>query len=128
MKKPFFVAVALAMTLCSVAFADEEASGETGWYSGAAAQLVLPQGGSRMHRVGGGAARVGYYFTGSLALEAEAAWLENVVGLSARALQDRSPLPRQARGLPFAQAREQRRIREDVLKGGRDESAWKHVF
>ena len=86
MKKPFFVAVALAMTLCSVAFADEEASGETGWYSGAAAQLVLPQGGSRMHRVGGGAARVGYYFTGSLALEAEAAWLENVVGLSARAL------------------------------------------
>ena len=73
MKKPFFVAVALAMMLCSVAFADEEASGETGWYSGAAAQLVLPQGGSRMHRVGGGAARVGYYFTGSLALEAEAA-------------------------------------------------------
>ena len=85
MKKTFY-AVALALMLFPAAFADEEASDETGWYSGAAAQLVLPQGGSRMHRLGGGAARVGYYFTGSLALEAEAAWLENVVGLSARAL------------------------------------------
>ena len=84
--KKTFCAVALALMLFPAAFADEEASDETGWYSGAAAQLVLPQGGSRMHRLGGAAARVGYYFTGSLAFEAEAAWLENAVGLSARAL------------------------------------------
>ena len=81
-----FVAVLIVACLVFSSFADEEASDETGWYSGAEAQLVLPQGGARMHRLGGGAARVGYYFTGSLALEAEAAWLENVVGLSARAL------------------------------------------
>ena len=86
MMKKAFSAVALALMLIPVAFADEEASDETGWYSSAAAQLVLPQGGARMHRLGGGAARVGYYFTGSLALEAEAAWLENVAGLSARAI------------------------------------------
>jgi hypothetical protein len=73
--KRAIVAAAVASLLCLGAFADEEASGETGWYSGVAAQLVLPQGGARMHRLGGGAARVGYYFTGSLALEAEAAWL-----------------------------------------------------
>ena len=76
----------LGYATSSVALADDEASGETGWYTGASAQLVLPQGGSRMHRLGGGAARVGYYFTSSLAFEAEAAWLENVAGLSARAL------------------------------------------
>ena len=86
MMKKAFSAVALALMLFPAALADEEASGETGWYSSAAAQLVLPQGGSHMRRLCGGAARVGYYFTGSLALEAEAAWLENVVGLSARAL------------------------------------------
>ena len=81
-----FAVALIVPCLAFSSFAEEEAGGETGWYTGAAAQLVLPQGGSRMHRLGGGAARVGYYFTGSLALEAEAAWLENVVGLSARAL------------------------------------------
>ena len=85
LKSRFAVALIVACLVFS-SFADEETNGETGWYSGVAAQLVLPQGGARMHRLGGGAARVGYYFTGSLALEAEAAWLENVVGLSARAL------------------------------------------
>ena len=85
LKSRFSVAV-IAVCLAFSSFAEEEASGETGWYMGAAAQVVLPQGGSRMHRLCGGAARVGYYFTGSLALEAEAAWLENVAGLSARAL------------------------------------------
>ena len=72
----FAVALIVACLVFS-SFADEEASDETGWYSGVA-KRVGPQGGA--------AARVGYYFTGSLALEAEAAWLENVVGLSARAL------------------------------------------
>ena len=84
--KSRFAVALIAACLAFSSFADEEANGETGWYSGAAAQLVLPQGGSGMRRLGGAAARVGYYFTGSLAFEAEAAWLENAVGLSARAL------------------------------------------
>ena len=55
------------------------------WYAGGAAQLVLPQGGSRMRRLGGGAARVGRYLSESFAVECEAAWTENACGLSARA-------------------------------------------
>ena len=43
-------------------------------------------------------------------------------GPRARALEDRSPLPRQARGLSFAQASGQGRIREDVLKGHDEKS------
>ena len=57
-----------------------------GWYAGGAAQLVLPQGGARMRRLAGGAARAGFYATDALALECEAAWMENVAGLSVRAL------------------------------------------
>ncbi len=76
-----FVAALAAATSLS-AFADESL-GE--WYAGGAAQLVLPQGGSHMRRLGGGAARVGRYLSESLAVECEAAWLENTCGLSARA-------------------------------------------
>ena len=47
---------------------------------------VLPQGGSRMRRLGGGAARAGRYLTDSLALECEAAWLEDSAALAARAV------------------------------------------
>jgi len=57
-----------------------------GWYAGGAAQLVLPQGGARMRRLAGGVARAGFYVTDALALEGEAAWMENVAGLSVRAL------------------------------------------
>lgn len=69
--------------MCVVASADE---GSSGWYAGSAGQMVLPQGGSRMRRLGGGVARVGYYLAESLALEGEAAWLENVCGISSRAI------------------------------------------
>lgn len=56
------------------------------WYAQGAAQIVLPQGGSGMRRRGGGAARVGRYVSDSLALECEAAWLENGAALAARAV------------------------------------------
>ena len=56
------------------------------WYVQGAAQIALPQGGAEMRRLGGGAVRVGRYVADSLALECEAAWLEDVAGLGARAV------------------------------------------
>ncbi len=53
---------------------------------GAAAQIVLPQGGQKMSRRAGAAARVGYYLTEMLAVEGEAAWLEDRAGLAVRGL------------------------------------------
>ena len=84
MSKSFALGAALAPLLAVAASAEEPA--ESGWYAGGAAQLVLPQGGSRMRRLGGGAARAGRYFTDSLALECEAAWLEDSAALAARAV------------------------------------------
>ena len=43
-----FAVALIVPCLAFSSFAEEEAGGETGWYTGAAAQLVLPQGGSRM--------------------------------------------------------------------------------
>ena len=84
MSKSFALGAALAPLLAVAASAEEPA--ESGWYAGGAAQLVLPQGGSRMRRLGGGAARAGRYLTDSLALECEAAWLEDAAALAARAV------------------------------------------
>ena len=84
MRKSFAICAAIAPLLALAASADEPA--ESGWYAGGAAQLVLPQGGSRMRRLGGGAARAGRYITDSLALECEAAWLEDSAALAARAV------------------------------------------
>lgn len=84
MSKSFALGAALAPLLAVAASAEEPA--ESGWYAGGAAQLVLPQGGSRMRRLGGGAARAGRYITDSLALECEAAWLEDSAALAARAV------------------------------------------
>ena len=72
-----------AAVLAAVA---EEAESFDRWYVGAAAAMTLPQGGSRLHRVGGGALRGGCYLTETWALEGEAAWLEDSVGLCAGAL------------------------------------------
>lgn len=55
-------------------------------YLGVAGSLVLPQGGSRMPRLGGASLRGGWYLTTALALEGEIAWLENRAGLAAGAL------------------------------------------
>ena len=72
--------------MSSVLFAAEEEVGFDRWYVGLAGQLMLPQGGSRMHHLGGAAIRGGYYFSENWALEGEAAWLEDAAGLSAVAL------------------------------------------
>lgn len=55
-------------------------------YVGAAGALVLPQGGSELRRVGGAAVRGGAYLSDFWALEGEAAWLEDSVGLAVSAL------------------------------------------
>jgi len=55
------------------------------WYVGLSGQLVLPQGGSKMRRLGGAAAQFGWCWSESLAFEGEAAWLEDRCGLAARA-------------------------------------------
>ena len=55
-------------------------------YVGLSGSLLLPQGGSRMHHVGGATVRGGYDLTEDWALEGEAAWLEDAAGLSVTAL------------------------------------------
>lgn len=78
------LAAAVLSLVCAAAAAEDETGCE--WYVQGAAQMVLPQGGARMRRLGGGAARVGCYVTDSLALECEAAWLENSAAAAARAV------------------------------------------
>ena len=81
-----------AAVLClmsTVLLAAGEDAGEIGfdrWYVGAAGEMMLPQGGSRLRPVGGAAIRGGYYLTEDIALEGEAAWLEDSVGLGADVL------------------------------------------
>ncbi len=91
-----FVSVLLVLGAClctfsvraaeSDGFAEEETYEYDRFAVGAAAQIVLPQGGQKMARRGGAAARVGYYLTEMLAVEGEAAWLENRAGLAVRGL------------------------------------------
>ena len=82
----------LAMALCSttllVGAAEETETEESdgGFYVGASATLVLPQGGHSMRRLGGGTARFGLYLTDALAVEADSAWLENSAGLGVQGL------------------------------------------
>lgn len=72
------------LCLCASVFCTSTASAET--YVGLSGSILLPQGGSRLARVGGAAARLGYYFNDDVALEGEAAWLEDAAGLAARGL------------------------------------------
>ena len=77
---PFLSALSSTDVLC-----DEcDELGRT--YVGACATVLLPQGGSGMRRLGGGTARVGYYLSETLAVEADAAWLEDSVGLGVQGL------------------------------------------
>lgn len=85
--KSLVCAAALFAAASSFAAASEEEEYEFDrWYAGASATVVLPQGGHHMRRVGGATARFGYYLTEALSLEADAAWLENCVGLGMQGL------------------------------------------
>jgi len=99
MKKSLKVATTfVALALCLNVLASEsnpsnpstsnlqpEEYGFDRWYVGLSGQLVLPQGGSKMRRLGGAAAQFGWCWSESLAFEGEAAWLEDRCGLAARA-------------------------------------------
>ena len=81
-----FAAVA-SLSIVSPAVEDEDDEYELDrWYVGASATLVMPQGGGDMRRLGGATARVGYYVTEALAVEADAAWLEDCAGLGVQGL------------------------------------------
>ena len=81
-----FAAVA-SLSIVSPAVEDEDDDYELDrWYVGASATLVMPQGGGDMRRLGGATARVGYYVTEALAVEADAAWLEDCAGLGVQGL------------------------------------------
>ena len=81
-----FAAVA-SLSIVSPAVEDEDDDYELDrWYVGASATLVMPQGGGDMRRLGGATARVGYYATEALAVEADAAWLEDCAGLGVQGL------------------------------------------
>ena len=80
-------AMAVAGTLaCAAVEEDNEECDFDRWYVGASATLTLPQGGHQMRRLGGATARLGFYFTEALSLEADAAWLENCAGLGVHGL------------------------------------------
>lgn len=66
----------------SAELSDVEECGYNRSYVGLAGAVTLPQGGSRMHRVGGATLRGGYYIDEFLAVEGETAWLENFAGLA----------------------------------------------
>ena len=55
-------------------------------YLGAGGALTLPQGGSRLRRVGGAAVRGGVYLSDFWALEGDVAWQEDAAGLGVDAL------------------------------------------
>ena len=88
MKRTIILASFASMvSLAAVAAAGvEEVSGESGGYVGVAASLTLPQGGSSMRRLGGGALRAGWYLGEFWAVEGEAAWAENMAGLGVDSL------------------------------------------
>ena len=91
--KKLFSSIAVALLSISGANATDKADfPETEeiefarWYVGGSAMMTLPEGDSRMRRLGGGALRAGYYFAEFWAIEAEAAALEDSAGLSTAVL------------------------------------------
>ena len=86
----FLLAAFAAVPLFAIpALADDADDGDCElerWYVGASATMLLPQGGSDMRRLGGATARVGYYFTEAMSVEADAAWLEDCAGLGIQGL------------------------------------------
>ena len=55
-------------------------------YVGEGGAMVLPQGGSEMRRLGGASLRAGAYLSDFVAVEGEAAWLEDAAGLGVAAV------------------------------------------
>ena len=73
-------------TLAAETDFEDEAYEFDRWTVGAAATVTLPQGGSQLRRLGGGAVRFGYYLDEFWAVEGETDWLEDTAGLAADVL------------------------------------------
>ena len=86
MKRLAVLLLSLAPLASFASVEAEESSDSSGLYLGASASLTLPQGGSRMRRLGGGGLRAGWYLGEFWAVEGEAAWLEDSAGLGVDAL------------------------------------------
>ena len=85
--KSILLAAVASLSVVSSAVEDDDDGYELDrLYAGSSATLVIPQGGSDMHRLGGATARIGYYVTETLAVEADAAWLEDCAGLGVQGL------------------------------------------
>ena len=85
--KSVLLAAVASLSVVSSAVEDDDVGYELDrLYAGSSATLVIPQGGSDMRRLGGATARVGYYVTEALAVEADAAWLEDCAGLGVQGL------------------------------------------
>lgn len=83
MKRIFLTVVSCAWAFAVLA--DDEIAFPV-WQVSGSGTIVLPQGGSKLRRLGGGAARVSRYFSDAFAIEGEAAWLEDRTGLSVQGL------------------------------------------
>ena len=85
--KSILLAAVASLSVVSSAVEDEDDDYELDrLYAGSSATLVIPQGGSDMRRLSGATARIGYYVTEALAVEADAAWLEDCAGLGVQGL------------------------------------------
>ena len=85
--KSILLAAVASLSVVSSAVEDDDDGYELDrLYAGSSATLVIPQGGGDMRRLGGATARVGYYVTEALAVEADAAWLEDCAGLGVQGL------------------------------------------
>lgn len=85
--KSILIAAVASLSVVSSAVEDDDDGYELDrLYAGSSATLVIPQGGGDMRRLGGATARVGYYVTEALAVEADAAWLEDCAGLGVQGL------------------------------------------
>lgn len=82
----FPLLLAAFLPLASLAHGEAEEPSDSGCYAGASAALAIPQGGSRMRRLGGGALRAGLYLGEFWAVEGEASWMEDAAGLAVSAL------------------------------------------
>ena len=81
-----FAADADAVQVEQDEFADAGQYDYDRWSVGIIGQMAFPQGGSCMARRAGAGLRLGYYVTEMLAIEGEATWLEDHVGLACKGL------------------------------------------
>ncbi len=82
----FLVSLVTLMSLASSSAVAAEESSPDSTYLGVSGALTMPQGGSRLHRLGGAAVRGGVYLSDFWAVEGDVSWQENAAGFGVGAL------------------------------------------